>query len=65
MEWPIGSFGKLRLDKTGAILGRMMSHKTVCLPGCGADHRDELRFGRFCAGPRGTVAGRSLLLGAC
>src|SRR5271165_3110214 len=48
MDWSLGSFGDVRLDRVGAsILERMTLRKTVCLRRLGGDRGGELRFGRF------------------
>jgi hypothetical protein len=50
MDWSLGSFGDLRLDKIGAtILERMAVCKTVCLRRLGGSRSGELRIGRFFA----------------
>jgi hypothetical protein len=50
MDWSVGSFGDIRLDKVGAtILERMVQCKTVCLRQLGGDRGGELRVGRFFA----------------
>ena len=57
MEWSLGSFGDLRLDKGGsAILERMVARKTICLRRLGGNHRGELQAGRFFANPKVTAA---------
>ena len=48
MEYSLGSFGDIRLDRVGAsILERMALCKTVCLRRLGGDRGGELRIGRF------------------
>lgn len=69
MEWSLGSFGDLRLDKGGrAILERMVACKTVCLRRLGGNRGGEERAGRFFANPQVTaekiVEGWSLRTGA-
>ena len=57
MEWSLGSFGDLRLDKGGgAILERMVARKTVCLRRLGGNRGGELQAGRFLANPKVTAA---------
>lgn len=56
MEWSLGLFGDLRLDKTGAtVLERMTLCKTVCLRRLGGDRGGELRIGRFFASEKVTA----------
>jgi hypothetical protein len=56
MEWSIGTFGDLRLDRTGgAILEQMVARKTVCLRRLGGRRSGELRAGRFFASPKVTA----------
>jgi hypothetical protein len=50
MDWSLGLFGDIRLDKIGAtILERMAVCKTVCLRRLGGSRSGELRIGRFFA----------------
>src|SRR5208337_4584789 len=50
MDWSLGSFGDVRLDRVGAsILERMTLRKTVCLRRLGGDRGGELRFDHFFA----------------
>ena len=57
MEWSLGSFGDLRLNKGGgAILERIVMRKTVCLRRLGGDRGGELRAGRFFANSKVTAA---------
>src|SRR5208282_5653807 len=56
MDWSLGSFGDVRLDRVGAsILERMTLRKTVCLRRLGGDRGGELRFGRFFANEKVTA----------
>jgi len=56
MDWSLGSFGDMRLDKVGAtVLERMSLCKTVCLRRLGGDRRGELRIGRFFASEKVTA----------
>jgi hypothetical protein len=69
MDWSLGAFGDLRLDKGGAaILEQMVARKTVCLKRLGGDRKGEERVGRFFASERVTAAkiieGWSALTGA-
>src|SRR4029453_14357755 len=58
MDWSLGSFGDLRLDKRGgAILEQMVVRKTVCLRRLGGGRGGELRAGRFFANPKVTGGG--------
>lgn len=57
MDWCLGSFGDLRLDKRGAmILEQMVARKTVCLRQLGGSRRGELEAGRFFANRKVTAA---------
>jgi hypothetical protein len=57
MEWSLGSFGDLRLDKGGgAILEQMVERKTVCLRRLGGNRGGELQAGRFFGNPKVTAA---------
>ena len=57
MEWSLGTFGDLRLDKRGLqILEQMSARKTVCLRRLGGDRKGEVRAGRFFANPKVTAA---------
>ena len=69
MEWSLGSFGDLRLNREGSeILQRMVTRKTVCLRRLGGNRDGELRAGRFFASTKVTseklVAGWSDRTGA-
>ncbi len=56
MEWSNGTFGDLRLDRTGgAILEQMVARKTVCLRRLGGRRSGELRTGRFFASAKVTA----------
>jgi hypothetical protein len=56
MDWSLGSFGDIRLDKIGAtILERMAVCKTVCLRRLGGNRGGELRIGRFFASEKVTA----------
>jgi len=57
MEWSLGSFGDVRLDKGGKILERMVALKTVCLRRLGGNRGGELRAGRFFANPKACPCG--------
>ena len=57
MDWTLGTFGDLRLDKGGgAILEQMVARKTVCLRRLGGNRKGEQRVGRFFANPKVTAA---------
>lgn len=69
MEWTLGSFGDLRLDKRGgAILERMIARKTVCLRRVGGHRAGEEGAQRVFSNRRVTkqaiIAGRSVRTGA-
>ena len=69
MEWSLGSFGDLRLNREGGeIFKRMVTRKTVCLRRLGGNRGGELRAGRFFASTKVTseklVAGWSDQTGA-
>src|SRR5664279_2962963 len=56
MDWSVGTFGDIRLDRVGAtILERMTLRKTVCLRQLGGDRGGELRIGRFLASEKVTA----------
>ena len=56
MDWSLGSFGDIRLDKIGAtLLERMAVCKTVCLRRLGGNRGGELRIGRFFASEKVTA----------
>ena len=56
MDWSLGLFGDIRLDKIGAtILERMAVCKTVCLRRLGGSRSGELRIGRFFASEKVTA----------
>jgi len=57
MEWSLGSFGDVRLDKGGGVvLEQMVACKTVCLRQLGGSRSGELQAGRFFANPKVTAA---------
>jgi hypothetical protein len=55
MDWSLGTFGDLRLDKGGAILEQMVARKTVCLKRLGGHRKGEERVGRFFANRKVTT----------
>ena len=57
MDWSLGRFGDLRLDRIGGdFLARMVSCSTVCVRRLGVSRGGILRFGRLLASARVTAA---------
>ena len=56
MDYNLGRFGDVRLDRTAAgFLARMVARSTVCVRRLGVSRGGVLRYGRFLASPRVTV----------